>query len=302
MADSKLVNYEDYTSNKSNGRGGNEIVYIAVHHMAGNLSVETCGRVFHDREASAHYGIDNNGRIGQYVSEKNTAWSLGNFKRNQQSINIELANDNTSNWHVSDKVIEKCIDLLTDICKRLGWTYLSYTGNLDGDLIMHRWVVSTACPGDYLASKFPYIADEVTKRLKGQTSSIPAASNKIAEDGVIGAGTITAWQKIMKSPYTDGEISDQKIANKKYVTSTTSAWEFNDGGGSTTVKTWQKFLISKGFSVGADGADGFFGKNTALATQKFLVAQGISVGPDGCDSVFGHDSSLALQKWINKNL
>ena len=97
MADSSLVVYEDYTPNMNSGRGGYDIVYIAVHHMAGNLSVETCGNVFHSREASAHYGIDNSGRIGQYAAEGNTAWALGNFKRNQQSISIELANDNTSN-------------------------------------------------------------------------------------------------------------------------------------------------------------------------------------------------------------
>lgn len=210
MADSKLVSYVDYSPMISAGRGGYDVVYIALHHMAGNLSVEQCGAVFHTREASAHYGIGNDGRIAQYVREGDTAWSLGNFKRNQQSINIELANDNTSNWHVSDLVIERAIDLITDICKRLGWTYLSFTGDMNGDLIMHRWVTSTSCPGDYLASKFPYIADEVTKRLKGQ-------AGKIDEDGFIGPATITAWQKVIASPYVDGEISGQLVAAAEYV-------------------------------------------------------------------------------------
>lgn len=295
MANSSLVVYENYTPNMSSGRGGYDVVYIAVHHMAGNLSVETCGRVFHDREASAHYGIDNTGRIGQYVAEGNTAWALGNFKRNQQSINIELANDNTSNWHVSDLVIERCIDLLTDICERLGWTYLSYTGDLNGDLIMHRMIVSTTCPGDYLASKFPYIADEVTKRLKGQ-------SGKIKEDKKIGSETIKAWQKVIGSPYTDGEISGQSKNCKKYVTSVTDDWVFDDGDGSATVKTWQNFLIKEGYSVGEDGADGHFGHDTARASQNFLKDNGFDVGPDGCDGYFGPDSSLALQKWINSKI
>lgn len=297
MANSGLVVYEDYSPMITEGRGGYNIVYIAVHHMAGNLSVETCGNVFHNREASAHYGIDNSGRIGQYVAEGNTAWSLGNFKRNQQSINIELANDGgaDSNWHVADLVIERCIDLITDICRRLGWTYLSYTGDLNGDLIMHRMVISTTCPGDYLAGKFPYIADEVTKRLKGQ-------AGKIDEDGIIGYNTIYNWQRVMASPYTDGEISGQLIAAKKYVTSTTDAWVFNDGAGSGTIKKWQSMLQDKGYDIGPDGADGYFGYYSALATQKFLVDEGFSVGSDGCDGYFGPDSSIALQKWINKKL
>lgn len=41
--------------------------------MAGNLSVETCGSVFRSREASAHYGIGSDGRIGQYVDERYAA-------------------------------------------------------------------------------------------------------------------------------------------------------------------------------------------------------------------------------------
>ena len=38
---------------------------------------------------------------------------------------------------------------------------------------MHRYFQATACPGEYLASKFPYIADEVNKRL----------SNNVTKDG-----------------------------------------------------------------------------------------------------------------------
>lgn len=298
MADSSLVVYEDYTPNMNSGRGGYDIVYIAVHHMAGNLSVEQCGRVFHDREASAHYGIDNNGRIGQYVAEGNTAWAVGNFKRNQQSISIECANDGgaDSNWHVSDVVIERCIDLLTDICRRLGWTYLSYTGDMNGDLIMHRWVCSTTCPGDYLASKFPYIADEVTKRLKGE-------AGKIDVDGLIGPATITAWQKVIASPYVDGEISGQLVAAAEYVKAVNDDyWIFNDGDGSATVKKWQSILVEKGYDIGEDGVDGYFGYSTTLATQKFLVDEGFSVGPDGCDGYLGSDTAMALQRWINKKL
>jgi cell division septation protein DedD len=30
---------------------------------------------------------------------------------------------------------------------------------------MHKYFAATSCPGPYLASKFPYIADEVNKRL-----------------------------------------------------------------------------------------------------------------------------------------
>lgn len=170
MAISKLTTYRSITSHKSIGRGGKKVIKIAVHHMAGNLTVKQCGNVFHNNAVSAHYGV-NGSQIGCYVDENDTAWALGVFDKNQRSINIELANDGgaSTNWHVSDKTIETTIELIVDIAYRLGWTYIAYDGTYSGsDIIMHRWVAYTACPGPYLASKMRYIATEADKRLKSK--------------------------------------------------------------------------------------------------------------------------------------
>ena len=166
MSRSSLVTYTDLTGNRSKGRGGKKIDKIFVHHMAGNLSVKQCGNVFRTREASAHYGV-NGKNIGCYVDESNTAWHCGNWGYNQRSIGIELANDQgaSGNWHVSDKTIDTCIKLIADICKRNGIKEIKYTGDLSGNLCMHCWVSSTACPGTYLKTKFKYIASEVNKLL-----------------------------------------------------------------------------------------------------------------------------------------
>lgn len=176
MSNSALVTYNHFTKHKSKGRGGKKIDKIFIHHMAGNLTVKQCGTVFDKREASAHYGV-NGTSIGQYVDEADTAWHCGNFKMNQRSIGIELANDGgaSTDWHVSDSTIKTVIKLLADICKRNGITALNYTGDLDGNLCMHRWAVATACPGDYLASKFTYIALQVNKILNEKPK--PAEKN-----------------------------------------------------------------------------------------------------------------------------
>ena len=174
MADSSLVTYEDYSPHfgypqGSHGRSSG-VGCICVHHMAGNLSVETCGKVFHNCETSANYGISSDGKVGQYVREADAPWAAGNKACNNFAIHIEVANDGgaSSNWHVSDTAIAKCIDLIVDICKRKGWTQFRFSGDdQNGELIAHRWYASTACPGDYLYSKFPYIASEVQKRLSG---------------------------------------------------------------------------------------------------------------------------------------
>ena len=167
MADSKLVNLEMYTPHADTGRGGQKVQAIVVHHMAAELTAYECGKVFQNRYASAHYGIGSDGRIGQYVRESNTAWACGNRSWNQRTISIECANDGGApNWHVADLTIKKCVQLVADICIRHGIKQVVFTGDLSGNLIMHRYIVSTACPGPYLAGKFRYIADEVNKILR----------------------------------------------------------------------------------------------------------------------------------------
>lgn len=167
MSNSSLVKETYLSPNMSKGRNGKKIDKIFVHHMAGNLSLKTCGQVFKNNAASSHYGIDSAGRIGQFVLEENTAWHCGNWSYNLRSIAIECANDGgaSTNWHVSDKTIASCIKLLVDICKRNNIKKLNYTGDLTGNLVMHCWTASTACPGKYLKGKFKYIAQEVNKQL-----------------------------------------------------------------------------------------------------------------------------------------
>jgi hypothetical protein len=50
---------------------------------------------------------------------------------------------------------------------------VKYTDDLSGNLCMHCWVASTACPGPYLRSRFQHIANEVNKLLSGGSSTVP---------------------------------------------------------------------------------------------------------------------------------
>jgi hypothetical protein len=167
MSNSPLVNYTKISPNSSNPRR-DKIKKITIHHMAGNLTVETCGNVFApaSRKASSNYGIGTDGRVGMYVEEKNRAWTSSSAVNDNQAVTIEVANDEVGgNWHVSDTALNKLIELCVDICKRNGIKKLNFTGDKNGNLTMHKYFAATSCPGPYLASKFPYIADEVNKRL-----------------------------------------------------------------------------------------------------------------------------------------
>ena len=65
------------------------------------------------------------------------------------------------------------IDLCVDICQRNGIKSLNYTGNSKGNLTRHNMFTATTCPGKYLQSKFPYIANEVNKRLDVEEEKKP---------------------------------------------------------------------------------------------------------------------------------
>ena len=167
MGNSALVNYTKISPNKNSPRN-KPITKITIHHMAGNLTIETVGNLFAQstRNASSNYGIGTDGRVGMYVEEKDRAWTSSSGDNDHQAITIEVANNGGApNWPVSDTALAKLIDLCVDICKRNGIKQLNYTGDKTGNLTRHNMFAATACPGPYLQSKFPYIANEVNKRL-----------------------------------------------------------------------------------------------------------------------------------------
>ncbi len=172
MSNSKLVTYTQLSPHCNKPRC-DKIRKITIHHAAGNITLKGFGSTFcGTREVSANYGIDSQGRVGMYIEECNRAWTSSNADNDHQAITIEVANDGGApNWHVSDAALEAAINLCVDICKRNGIAKLNFTGDKNGNLTMHKYFAATGCPGPYLESKFPYIADEVNKRLGTGSSS-----------------------------------------------------------------------------------------------------------------------------------
>ena len=83
-ADIDLIMNKHYTP----GRNGRRIDKVIIHHNAGNLTIRGCYDVWQSRPASAHYQVQTDGRIGQLVWDRDTAWHAGNFAANTTSIGI----------------------------------------------------------------------------------------------------------------------------------------------------------------------------------------------------------------------
>ena len=181
MSNSKLVVYTKLSPHCTKPRQG-KIKGISIHTMAGPGSVEGCGQVFQTSEASSHYGIGPDGRIGQYVLEENRAWCCSH-KVDHEVVTIEVSSIQAYHepYECTAVAYQSLIDLCVDICRRNGIKKLiwkegkqycpAFTGNWAVcNMVPHRYTTDKgkSCPGNYLFGKYGEIADRVNARLKGE--------------------------------------------------------------------------------------------------------------------------------------
>ena len=190
MSNSSLVNYTKISPNKTKNRN-HKIDSVAIHCMAGNLTVQSCGDVFQNRRASANYGIDSKGRIGLYVDEKDRAWTTSNAGVDNRAVTIEVANTTAKEpFNITNAAYTALINLLVDICKRnairrLRWkndkSYALRAANggsvSEQNMFVHRWFASKSCPGTYLFTHMGDIANDVNERL--------ASGGDVSENDVV---------------------------------------------------------------------------------------------------------------------
>lgn len=155
-------------SPKHSGKRTHKVQAFVIHHMMARWTGRRCAEYLRDtpsREASANYNIGYDGDVAISVEEENRAWTSSSAWADNRAITYELANETMGfPWLVSSATIDKLIIMLAEQHKRYGLR-ASYTGDTKGTLWRHDWFTATTCPGPYLASKLPYIADEVNKIL-----------------------------------------------------------------------------------------------------------------------------------------
>lgn len=176
-----------HSNNYQQGRNGYKICKITPHHMAGKLTAKRCGELFQDpkRIASANYGIGYDGEIVCYVDEDNRAYTSANKVNDCQAITIEVANSqNGGDWPISDASWNSLVNLCVDICKRYNFR-LTYDGTPNGSLTRHNMFAATTCPGPYLESRFPELAETVNARLKEQPAPAPEPKPETPVEGYL---------------------------------------------------------------------------------------------------------------------
>lgn len=194
MSNSPLVSYTHLSPNCSS-RNGEKITKITPHHMAGVMSVESCGNTFASpsRQASSNYGIGNDGRIAMYVPEDKRAWTSSSGANDRKAVTIEVSNSAVGDpWPISDAAWNSLVDLCVDICKRNGIKSLSWTGDANGSLTCHYMFAATACPGPTIKGRMAELANTVNSKLNsgsGTTTTKPPASTGTAHSSSSFGGT-----------------------------------------------------------------------------------------------------------------
>lgn len=185
MGYSALTNAAIMSPNHSGSRY-NSISKITIHHMAGNLSIETCGNVFlnPNRQASSNYGIGSDGRIACYVDEENHPWTSANWENDDRAITIEVANSETGgDWPISQEAYASLIRLCADICNRYG-IYPYYDGTPSATLTEHCMFVATNCPGPTIhAMQVNHVIEnDIRAAMAGATVSAPQLNQLVGGD------------------------------------------------------------------------------------------------------------------------
>lgn len=185
MGYSALTNAAIMSPNHSGSRY-NSISKITIHHMAGNLSIETCGNVFlnPNRQASSNYGIGSDGRIACYVDEENHPWTSANWENDDRAITIEVANSETGgDWPISQEAYASLIRLCADICNRYG-IYPYYDGTPSATLTEHCMFVATNCPGPTIhAMQVNHVIEnDIRAAMAGGAVSSPQSTQPVGGD------------------------------------------------------------------------------------------------------------------------
>lgn len=287
------------TRHFSQGRDGNNIDKVVIHHNAGCLSVDDIYNVWQSREASAHYQVTEDGTVGQLVHDWDTAWHAGSWAANSTSIGVEHANCGGAGegWPISDATVIAGARLVAALC----WGYNLGRPEWCVNVFPHQYFSSTACPGQLATThRERYMAeaqrfyDELTggtaptvsrSEVRAEAPAEPA--HGLAVDGVPGPATISALQAALGTPV-DGIVSGQYKGNQKYVPA-------SDG-----LRNWEWLYVGSGPSpmvmelqrrVGAE-VDGIIGPRTISRFQERL---GVDV-----DGYWGEATTRALQEKLNR--
>lgn len=209
-ADENLILTKHFTP----GRAGT-INKIVLHHNAGNLTIRGCYNVWQDREASAHYQVQSDGRIGQLVWDKDTAWHAGDFNANATSIGIEHADCQARPWMISAACLENGAHLVAALCKYYKLGRPTWMKNV----FPHSHFSATECPasiaGSQNAAYMKRAQEWYDAMMKGSSAPAAPKPSKPSKPAPKPTTDLNALaDAVIRGDYGNGDTRKQKLGSK----------------------------------------------------------------------------------------
>ena len=210
-----------WIDNFDEGRGGNALDRVIVHHNAGKaMSFSGVYGAFSSNGTSAHYDVDIDGNICQYVHDSDTAWHCPGV--NKKSIGIEHANSTGADggWDISEETLDAGAHLTAALCRGYGLGRPQWRVNV----FPHSDFYSTACPASL---RDTYANDYIEKAQQYYDDLDLELLNKegwVSQDGgwwyrLPGGNFETGWVPVNSSWYYANEKGWIQVG-----------WQFIDGG------------------------------------------------------------------------
>lgn len=121
------------------GRGGHRVVALVPHIAEGSMASVDATFAGGGRQASAHYCVEGT-TVHQYVGLEDTAWAVGDFAGNQETVSVEHAG--TTAHPPTRQTLETSAHLFAWLARRYGWDRLVLGENVR----LHKWYSATSCP------------------------------------------------------------------------------------------------------------------------------------------------------------
>lgn len=128
----------------SRGRSGYKIDRIVLHHLAGIGTALDVWNWWQTRQASAHYVVEESGKVVQMVNDRDAAWANANWEINMRSLTIEHANSGgaAADWPIPETTRIAGARLVAALCRFYGLGRPQWGKTVFG----HYQYYSTSCP------------------------------------------------------------------------------------------------------------------------------------------------------------
>jgi len=186
---------------------------VTLHHNAGRLSHQGVLDVWKVRPASAHFDVDGNGDVAQYVKVNEYAWAAGDLTGNQKSIHIEMANSKLApTWEVAEVTWKGAARLA-------GWLFYKEVGKRPTKTNFHyhsHWS-ATACAGPYMDKIYNKVlkaAQEAYDHFKSPSKPAPGPSTKpVPKPGM----TVNAVaREVIQGKWGNGQTRKERLEKAGY--------------------------------------------------------------------------------------